>query len=167
MGQLATIVLVLGLFFAPPPQTVALKITVTMTAADGSTHPVPRQALLISDDPVTSSPRRYVTKADGTAEAYLKPGKYIVESDSPFIFAGHAYQWSQPVTVAASGETVLALTAANATIEAAKPGSTDSPAIAEAAAAFACGPAICCAVTWGDDGTSPVPSCEGWPCSAD
>jgi S1-C subfamily serine protease len=113
---------------------VALKITVSVTAPDGSTQPVPRHTLLISDDPVTTSPHRYATKADGTAEAFLKPGKYIVESDKPFIFAGKSYQWAEPVTVRASGDTVLALTTANATVETAKPGAADSPAIAEAAA---------------------------------
>jgi S1-C subfamily serine protease len=134
VGRLTTLFLVLGLFVTPPPQTVALKITVTISAADGSVQPVPRHALLISEDPVSSSPHRYVTKADGTAEAYLKPGKYIVESDNPFLFAGKAYQWAEPVTVRANGDTLLALTTANATIETAKPGSADSPEIAEAAA---------------------------------
>jgi S1-C subfamily serine protease len=134
VGRLTTLFVALALSAGPPPQTVALKITVTITVADGSAQPVPRHALLISDEPVSSSPHRYVTKADGTAEAYLKPGKYIVESDRPFIFAGKAYQWAEPVTVRASGDTLLALTTANATIETTKPGSADSPEIAEAAA---------------------------------
>jgi S1-C subfamily serine protease len=116
------------------PQTAVLRITVTVTAADGSTRAVPRHALLISDDPVTTAPQRFVTKGDGVAEAHLKPGKYIVESDNPFIFEGKAYEWSQPVRVAAGGDTALALTAANAAIEVAKPGTADSPALAEAAA---------------------------------
>ena len=125
---------VIALLAAPPPQAVSLKITVTVTNADGRALPVPRHALLISDDPVTTSPHRYVTKGDGTAEAFLRPGKYIVESDTPFIFGGKSYQWAEPVTVRASGDTVLALTAANAMVETAKAGSADSPAIAEAAA---------------------------------
>jgi S1-C subfamily serine protease len=132
VGRLSTIVLVLGVFLGQA-QTVALRITVTVTAADGSTVPVPRHTLLISDDPVTSSPRRYVTKVDGTAEVHLKPGKYIVESDTPFVLAGKTYQWAEPVRVRGGSDTVLALTAANATVETAKPGSVDSPAIAEAA----------------------------------
>jgi S1-C subfamily serine protease len=134
VARLTTLALVIALFAAPPPQTVSLKITVTVPGADGGALPVPRHALLISDDPVTASPHRYVTKSDGTAEAFLKPGKYIVESDTPFVFGGKSYQWAQPVTVRASGDTVLALTAANAMIETAKAGSADSPAIAEAAA---------------------------------
>lgn len=114
-------------------QTVPLRIAVTVTAADGATVPVARHALLISDDPVTTSPHRFVTTSDGTVEAYLRPGAYIVESDAPFVFAGKAYQWVQPVTVRASG-TALVLTSANATIEAVNPGTADSPATAEAAA---------------------------------
>jgi S1-C subfamily serine protease len=136
VGRLTSLALVIALF-AAPPQAVSLKITVTVTSAAGSAQPVPRHALLISDDPVTTSPHRYVTKADGTAEAFLKPGKYIVESDTPFVFGGKSYQWAEPVTVRASGDTVLALTAANAMIETAKAGSADSPAIAEAAAELA------------------------------
>ena len=85
MGRLARMSLVLALVAPAPPQTVVLKITVTITAADGTVQPVPRHALLISDDPVTTSPHRYLTKADGTAEAFLRPGKYIVESDKPFV----------------------------------------------------------------------------------
>lgn len=121
----------------PAPQTVLLRITVTVKAADGSARPVPRHALLISDDPVTTSPHRFVTRTDGVVEAYLRPGKYVVESDNPFVFEGKTYEWAQPVTVAASGETTLALTSANAMIESAKPGTADSPAIAEAAAEMA------------------------------
>lgn len=128
---------VVGALVAPPPQTVVLRIAVTVVAADGSSRPAPRHALLISDDPVTSAPQRFVTKTDGTVEAHLKPGKYIVESDTPFVFEGKSYEWAQPVTVAASGETTLALTARNATVEASKPGSGDSPGVAEAAAEHA------------------------------
>lgn len=127
----------LGTFAAAAPQTVVLRITLTVTAADGSPRPVPRHALLISDEPVTMAPQRFVTKSDGTVEAHLKPGTYIVESDTPFVFQGKAYEWAEPVTVAAAGETTLTLTAGNATVEAAKPGSAESPGIAAAAAEHA------------------------------
>lgn len=132
MARLTALVLALAAFAASAPQTVVLRITVTVTAADGSARPVPRHALLISDDPVTTSPHRYVTTNHGTAEAHLRPGRYTVESDSPFVFEGKTYEWTQPVTVAADGDTALALTAANATIASAKAGSADSPGIAEA-----------------------------------
>jgi S1-C subfamily serine protease len=118
---------------AAAPQTAVLRITVTVTGGDGSTRAVPRHVLFISDDPVTMAPQRFVTKGDGIAEAHLRPGKYIIESDTPFIFEGKAYEWSQRVTVAPAGESALALTSGNAAIEAAKPGTADSPAIAEAA----------------------------------
>ena len=127
----------LGAVVAASPQTVVLRIAVTVTAADGSTRPVPRHALLISDEPVTAAPQRFVTKADGTVDAHLKPGKYIVESDTPFVFEGRSYEWAEPVTVGSSAETTLALTTRNATVEAAKPGSGDSPGVAEAAAEHA------------------------------
>jgi S1-C subfamily serine protease len=133
VGRLLALLASLVALAAAAPQTAVLRITVVVTAADGSTRPVPRHVLFISDDPVTMAPQRFVTRGDGIAEAHLRPGKYIVESDSPFIFDGKAYEWSQRVTVAPTGESALALTSANAAIEAAKPGSADSPAIAEAA----------------------------------
>jgi S1-C subfamily serine protease len=137
VGRLPGLALVIALSSVATPQTVSLKISVTVTAADGSPRPVPGHALLISDDPVTTAPHRFVTKRDGSAEAYLKPGKYVVESDAPFFFEGKAYQWTQPVNVAASGDTVLTLTAANATIATAKPGAASSPAARAAAEASA------------------------------
>jgi len=127
VGRLAALVVVFALSAATVPQTVLLRITVSVTAADGSTRAVAAHALLISDDPVSTSPHRFVTKSDGTVEAYLKPGKYTVESDNPFIFEGKTYQWIQPVTVAAGGETQLTLTAANATIDVAKAGAAAPP----------------------------------------
>jgi S1-C subfamily serine protease len=132
--RLIALAAVLVTLAAPAPQVAVLKITVTVTAPDGTQRPVPRHALLISDDPVSMSPQRFVTKSDGTADAHLKPGKYIVESDTPFVFEGKAYEWSQPVKVAAGGDTVLALTAGNAAIEAAKPGAAPSPAAGAEAA---------------------------------
>ncbi len=124
--------LLLALVWAPVQQTGTLKVTVAITGPDGAARPVPRHALLISDSPVTAAPQRFVTKADGTAEATLRAGSYTVESDDPFIFGGKAYQWSQPVKVKAGGEVVLALTAANAMIEAAPAGAksttTEAPA---------------------------------------
>ena len=134
MARALTLILVLAAAAPLPQQPVTLHITVTLTGPDGQRRPVPRHALLISDDPVTAAPQRVVTNIDGAADVRLRPGSYIVESDNPFLSAGKAYEWSQPVKIPASGETRLELTAANATIEAAKPGSTDSPEIAEAAA---------------------------------
>ena len=134
MARVIALLAALGTIVAAAPQAAVLRITVSVTAADGSTRAVPRHALLISDEPVTAAPQRFVTKNDGTIEAHLKPGNYIVESDTPFVFAGKSYEWAQPVTVAASGDTTLTLNAANATVESAKPGTTDSPALAEAAA---------------------------------
>lgn len=84
---------------------------VTVTLPD---TPVARHALLISDNPSTSAPRRLFTKADGTLDVPLKPGSYTVESDRPFVHQGKAYQWTQMVDVVAGREARLALTADNA-----------------------------------------------------
>jgi S1-C subfamily serine protease len=134
MARAIALLAALGALASAGPQAAVLRITVSVTAAEGSARPVPRYALLISDDPVTAAPQRFVTRNDGSVEARLKPGKYIVESDAPFVLGGRSYEWSQPVTVAAAGETTLALTAGNATIGSATPGTADSPGIAEAAA---------------------------------
>ena len=78
--------------------------------------PVARHALLISDNPATSEPRRVLTAADGTVDVKLRPGSYIVESDRPFAFLGKAYQWTQMVEIVAGRDATLALTAENAEI---------------------------------------------------
>ena len=96
-----------------------LRIKVTILDADGSARPVPRHALLISENPTAAAPRRVVTALDGTAEIRLRPGNYTVESDGPLIFQGKAYQWAQTLDVPAGRDTLLELTAGNAQVEAA------------------------------------------------
>jgi hypothetical protein len=81
--------------------------------------PVPRYALLISDNPPSTTPRTVVTDIDGAANVHLRPGNYIVESDAPFVFEGKAYEWTQIVDVAAGRDATLTLTDANAQIGAA------------------------------------------------
>jgi S1-C subfamily serine protease len=91
-----------------------LHIKVVLPDAEGRATPVPRHALLISDNPATSAPRRVVTAQDGTADVRLVPGNYTVESDRPTALRGKAYQWTQIVDIAAGRDAVLELTAANA-----------------------------------------------------
>ena len=79
--------------------------------------PVPRHALLISDDPTSAPPRRIVTTLDGTADVRLRPGNYTVESDEPLAFQGKAYQWRHTLDIAAGRDATLELTAANADVE--------------------------------------------------
>src|SRR5580765_2040923 len=96
-----------------------LHIKVVVVDAERNRTPVPRHALLISDNPASAAPRRIVTALDGTADVRLRPGNYTVESDRPFTFQGKAYQWTKTIHVAAGREAVLELTADNAEIEAA------------------------------------------------
>jgi hypothetical protein len=107
-----------------------LHIKVTLTDAARASMPVPHHALLISDNPATSTPRRVVTAPDGTADVRLRPGNYTVESDEPFPFNGKAYQWTQTLDIAAGRDVVLELTAANAEVGAA-PASSPSAASKE------------------------------------
>jgi hypothetical protein len=93
-----------------------LHIKVTLTDARRVSMPVPRHALLISDEPPTSTPRRVVTAADGTADVRLRAGTYTVESDEPVAFEGKGYQWTQMVTITAGRDVVLELTAENAEV---------------------------------------------------
>ena len=58
-----------------------LHIKIVLLDADRKATPVPRHALLISDNPATAPPRRVVTATDGTADVRLRPGNYTVESD--------------------------------------------------------------------------------------
>ena len=96
-----------------------LRVTVVVTAAGQRTMPVPRYALLISDNPASAPPRRILTSADGAIEVRLAPGSYTVESDRALAFEGQAYVWTQMVEVVAGRDTVLALTGSNAAVEAA------------------------------------------------
>lgn len=91
-----------------------LRIRVTLLDADGRPVPVPRHALLVSDNPASTAPRKVVTAADGTATLRLPPGNYTVESDRALEFQGRGYQWIQMLDVPAGQEVTLELTAANA-----------------------------------------------------
>ena len=93
-----------------------LRISVALVDADQRRVPVPRHALLVSDNPPTSTPRRVVTALDGTVTVRLPPGNYTVESDRPLAFQGQEYVWTQTLDVAAGGEAVLELTADNAEV---------------------------------------------------
>ena len=105
-----------------------LHIKVTLTDAAQASMPVPRHALLISDDPPTAVPRRVVTGPDGTTDVRLRPGSYTIESDEPVTFDGKSYQWTQTVAIAAGRDTVLDLTAKNAEVGAPAPSSSSSSA---------------------------------------
>ena len=107
-----------------------LHVTITLRDAARASRPVARHALLISDNPPTSSPRRVVTAADGTADVRLRPGNYTVESDEPVAFDGKGYQWARTVDITAGGDVVLELTADNAEIGAA-PAASSSDATNE------------------------------------
>jgi S1-C subfamily serine protease len=110
------------LFFVTPlqppgPALSILHIKIALRDANQQVTPVPRHALLISDNPATAAPRRIVTALDGTADVRLRPGNYTVESDQPVAFHGTAYQWTQVVDIAAGRDAVLELTADNAEAE--------------------------------------------------
>jgi len=88
---LATLCLAITRSGAPQELTV-LHIKVVLIDADQKATPVPRHALLVSENPASAAPRRIVTALDGTADVRLRPGNYTVESDRPFTFQGKAYQ---------------------------------------------------------------------------
>jgi hypothetical protein len=103
-----------------------LHVKVTLTDAARASMPVPRHALLISDDPPTSTPRRVVTAPDGTANVRLRPGTYIVESDDPVAYDGKSYQWTKTVEITPGQDASLELTAENAEIGVAPASSASS-----------------------------------------
>jgi S1-C subfamily serine protease len=93
-----------------------LHIKVVVVDAEGKPTPVPRHALLISDNPPSAAPRLITTGLGGTADVRLAPGNYTVESDKPLVFQGKAYQWTQFVDIVAGRDTALELTAENAEV---------------------------------------------------
>lgn len=111
----ATLFLALSVAGARQAMSV-LRITVTLVDADGRAVPVPRHALLVSDNPPTGTPRRVVTGLDGTASVRVPPGNYTVESDRPLAFQGREYVWTRTLDVAAGADTVVALTAESAEV---------------------------------------------------
>jgi hypothetical protein len=116
-------------YAASGQELAALRIRVTLTDAARAPLPVPRHALLISDDPPTNAPTRVLTRRDGTAEVRLRPGRYTVESEEPVAAAGKGYQWRQQVQISAGRDVVLELTAENADVGAAPaPSSSGVPA---------------------------------------
>ena len=113
-----------------------LHVTVVLIDAGRGTTPVPRHALLISDNPATAAPRRVLTALDGTVSVTLRPGNYTVESDRPAVFHGKAYQWTQIVDIVAGGTVRLELTADNAEVETATAATTTSTAPVESDPSF-------------------------------
>src|ERR1051326_3520358 len=90
-----------------------LHIKIVLTEADGTTTPVARHRLLISDNPTTAPPRVVTTGVDGSVDVKLKPGNYTVESDQPVSFHGKTYQWTQTLDVASGRDATLQFTAKN------------------------------------------------------
>ena len=100
----------------PGQEQSVLHIRVTLVDAEHGRTPVPRHALLVSDNPSTTTPRRIVTAADGTVDVSLRPGSYTVESDQPVVLNGKAYQWTATLQIAAGRDATLELSADNAEI---------------------------------------------------
>lgn len=91
-----------------------LHIRVTLTDTAGVPTPVPRHALLISDNPATSAPRRVVTGPDGRVDVRLRPGNYTIESEDAVAFGGAGFEWTRTLDVATGADVVLELNAGNA-----------------------------------------------------
>jgi S1-C subfamily serine protease len=97
------------------PLTV-LHIKVVLVDAERKAMPVPRHALLISENPASAAPRRVVTALDGTVDVKLRPGNYTIESDQPVAFQGKSYQWTQTLDITAGRDALLELTVDNAEV---------------------------------------------------
>lgn len=114
--------LALALIFLLTPHTgvvqvaSVLRITVIVVDSTGRATPVPRHALLISENPASAPPRRILTSLEGAAEIRLAPGNYTVESDRPVALDGKAYQWTMVVDVVGGRDAVLELTGENADV---------------------------------------------------
>jgi S1-C subfamily serine protease len=113
---LATALLFVPLAGLGGQDTGVLHVRMTLPGSDGVPAPVPRHALLVSDNPVTTSPRVVRTAADGTVDVKLKPGSYTVESERAVMVQGQAYEWFQTVDVPAGGEATLDLNTSNAVV---------------------------------------------------
>jgi S1-C subfamily serine protease len=128
MGR-ALLVAMLGFLSVPPTFAQALStlhISITLPDGTGTITPVPRHALLISEEPPPSAPRRILTTLAGTVDVSLRPGRYAVESDQPVAFEGKTYEWSQRIDIVAGRDATLELTADNASIDTATVAATSA-----------------------------------------
>ena len=114
---LATLVVVSSAAVASGQALSVLHIKVVVVDTERKPTPVPRHALLISDNPASAPPRRIVTAPDGTADVRLRPGNYTVESDRSVVFHGKAYQWTETLDIVPGRDAVLELTADSAEVE--------------------------------------------------
>lgn len=117
LGVAAVLVACGGLLVPAQQAAVRLTVTVVLVNAAGTALPVPRHALLVSDYPPSAAPQRIVTTEEGTAGLYVRPGRYIVESEAGVAIDGRAYHWTEIVDVAAGTDTRLSLTVDNAHVE--------------------------------------------------
>ena len=101
-------------------QSGLLRVRITIVDASQQTRPVPRHALLISENPTSAAPQRMVTNGDGTAEIRLRPGNYTIESDEPLLFQGKSYEWRRTVDVTAGQTTTIDLNAGDAEVASAE-----------------------------------------------
>src|SRR5687768_10040929 len=113
---LATLIIVVAGAPSGQAQSV-LRIRVVLADAEGKPMPVPRHALLLSDNPPSAAPRLLRTGPDGTVDVRLPPGSYTVESDIPVKLQRNAYTWTQTVTIVAGRDSTLDLTLENAEAE--------------------------------------------------
>src|SRR5436190_19105407 len=114
MRALAVVILLAAAPWASAQQLAVLHIKVGLPDAGGALIPIPREVLLISDNPPSGEPKRVITTADGTVDVRLRPGNYTVESDEPIAFDGKGYTWTQIVDVVAGRDATLDLSARNA-----------------------------------------------------
>ena len=114
-----------------------LHIKVVVVDATRKATPVPRHALLVSDNPSTAPPRRVVTTLDGTADLRLPPGNYTVESERPVTFDGKAYQWTQIVDIRSGQDLLVELTTENAEVVPVPAATTAAPPSSAAATTVA------------------------------
>ena len=107
-----------------------LRIRVTIVDASQQTRPVPRHAVLISENPTAAAPQRAVTNGDGIAEVRLRGGNYTVESDEALIFQGRSYEWRQTLDVLPGQTTTIDLNVGNAEIGTAEAAAASEPGVA-------------------------------------
>ena len=131
---LATLAVIIPAAIGQAPSV--LHIKVVLVDAEGQPSPVPRHALLISENPASATPRRIVTGPDGTADVRLRPGNYTVESDQPVTFNGKAYEWMQMLDIVVGRDAHLELTTGNAEVVPVPAGATSAEAPLEADPSF-------------------------------
>jgi S1-C subfamily serine protease len=111
---LAFLLVIALMSFAQSPEKVAFKVTVVDSSLSLKT--VPKFVLVITRTDNKLPETRVSTSTDGSVEASLPPGDYVLSSERPLVFEGRSYTWQKTFSVKNGQPLAIELSSDNAKI---------------------------------------------------